>query len=452
MVELRRLVAAGRPGDRLESSRSLVGRLGVSPVTVQRALDVVRTEGLVDTRPGAGTFVLMPSAAPPPVDVSWQSAVLDADPVDVTALQRLRPVVAPGEVVLSSGYLDPSLQAGDLLSTATRRVLRRSGAWEHTTPTGDPDLRAWLAERIGGGRTAADVVVTPGGQAAVAATIAALTRPGDTLIVESPTYPGAVIAARANGCRLVAWPTETGADPALLDELLAATGARAVFAQSRFANPTGRSWDPETRRAVLEVARRRRCFVIDDDWAADLSLDPSEGDASLVDDDRGGHVVTVRSLTKLVAPGLRVAAISAVGPARDRVAAACLTATVSVSSLVERVAVETLTAPTWPRHLRQLRSELGERRDVLVDEVTRWLGDDAVDRPDGGLHVWVRLPDAWSAERLAADAAAAGVVVSPGDGWYPAEAPGPRLRLSFSAADAPAIRRGVRTLARVSPG
>lgn len=450
VAELRRLAAGGRPGDRIESSRALTRRLGVGPVTVQRALDQLVAEGLLTTRPGAGTYVAVRTARSPESDVTWQSSVLGVPPFDATPLQRLTPSVHRSGVVLSSGYLDPELQAAPLLDAAAKRVMRRAMAWDHTQPSGDPDLRAWFAASVGGQRTAGDVVVAPGGQAALSSTFRALAATGEAVIVESPTYPGAVLAARATGVHLVPWPAEPRPDPAELDELLAATGSRVVYAQSRFANPTGFSWDDATRHEILEILRRRRAFLIDDDWAADLDLDGT-APGSLAADDSDGFVITIRSLTKLVAPGLRIAAVVARGPVQQRVAASRLLDDVAVSGFLERTALEVLTSPSWPRHLRQLHETLRERREVLIRSVERWLGPEAVDRPSGGLHVWVRLPEPWSAERLAADAGAAGVHVSAGTGWYPGETAGERLRLSFSAASPDEIRRGMTVLRRCSP-
>jgi DNA-binding transcriptional MocR family regulator len=419
-------------------------------VTVQRAVDQLVAEGLLVTRPGAGTYVARDDRPPSQSDLTWQTAVLGATAVDPLPLERLMPQRSPSAIVLSSGYLDRELQPGALLSAATQRALRRPGVWDHSPSGGDDDLRSWFASSIGGGRRAADVIVAPGGQAALSSTFRALAPPGAAVIVESPTYPGALLAARAAGLRVVPWQAEPMPDPAVLDDLLAATGARLVYAQSRFANPTGASWTDDTRTAVREVLARRRTFLIDDDWAADLSLQ-GVPPPSFAADDPDGHVVTIRSLTKLMAPSMRVAAVAARGPAARRIAATRLLDDLAVSGLLQQTAVELIPSPAWPKHVRRVVAELAARRDVLIAEVEDWLGAGSCTHPTGGLHTWVRLPDAVDPDRLAADAAAAGVGVSAGTAWYPGEPPGPRLRLSYSAAGPEQIRAGIDVLRALAP-
>ncbi len=446
---LRRLIDAGAPGAQLASSRQVGRDLGVGPVTVQRALDRLRAEGRIETRPGIGTFVADDRVPTPATNPAWQTAVLGAPAFDPEPLRQLTPAHRRG-IVLSSGYLDADLQAGTALTAAAQRAMRRAHAWDHTTLGGDTDLRAWFAAGIGGGRVADDVVVAPGGQAALASTFRALARPGAAVVVESPTYPGALLAARAAGLRLLPWQSEPQPDPLVLDDVLAASGAQLVYAQSRFANPTGQSWDERLRRDVLAVLRRRRAFLIDDDWAADLTL---EGPAapSLAELDPDGHVVTVRSLTKLLAPGLRIAAVAGRGPVVRRLAGMRLLDDVAVSGLLERTAVELVTSTAWARHLRRLRATLLARRDALLDAVTDWLGDDACAVPLGGLHLWMQLPPPLEADALAAAADHAGVTITSGTRWYPGEAPAQRVRLSYSAAEPAQLVEGVSILRKLAP-
>jgi DNA-binding transcriptional MocR family regulator len=369
--------------------------------------------------------------------------------INPAPLEVLMPRRMLSDVVLSSGYLDTGLQATQLLTAATQRAMRKPGAWDHTSGGGDEDLRAWFASSIGGGRRAADVTIAPGGQAALSSAFRGLGSPGAAVIIESPAYPGAVLAAQAAGLRVIPWPVEPSPDPELLDDLIAASGARLIYAQSRFANPTGATWDDEVRVAIRDILHRRKAFLIDDDWASELTLE-GVTPHSFAAEDPDGHVVTIRSLTKLMAPGMRIAAVSARGPAAQRLSSTRLLDDLAVSGLLQRAAVELVTSPQWTRHLRQLKLVLVERRDVLVEEVRAWLGSGSVDRPSGGLHLWVRLPDSINAEQLAANAIVAGVVVSPGGGWYPGEATGSRLRLSYSAATPEQIRAGVATLRKLS--
>jgi aspartate/methionine/tyrosine aminotransferase len=176
---------------------------------------------------------------------------------------------------------------------------------------GIAQLRGWFAAQVGGGVGEADVIVCLGGQAALAACLRALAAPGAPVLVESPTYLGALAAARAAALDPV--PVPTDADGVLPDQLaraFAATGARVFYCQPTYANPHGAVLTAARRAQVLEIARDAGAFVIEDDPFRDLALD-GDPPPPLLHGDTAGHVVHVRSLTKSAAPGLRGCAVVA---------------------------------------------------------------------------------------------------------------------------------------------
>jgi DNA-binding transcriptional MocR family regulator len=447
---LRAAAAALAPGDRLPSVRELMAAHRVSPLTVQRAIGRLAGEGLVEPRPGRGTFV---AARPAPAraaaaDLSWQSVALGARTVEEAALQELLAVPPAAAIPLSSGYIEPDLQPLQALGAALGRAARRAAAWDRGPVEGREELRAWFAREAGGGMRAHDMVVCPGGQAAMATAFRALAAPGETLLVESPTYVGAIAAARAAGVRVVPVAADgDGVRPDLLADALRRTGARAFYCQPLFANPTGATLAPDRRAAVLDSVAAAGAFLIEDDWARDLAID-ADPPPPLAAADRDGHVVYLRSLTKSAAPGLRVAAVGARGAAGARLRAVRIVDDLFVSGPLQEAALELLAAPAWRRHLRRLRAELRVRRDALAAALARHLPELRVDpRPAGGLHLWAALPDGTDDVAIAAAAAARDVVVYPGRPWFPAEPPAPFLRLTFAGAPPEALQEGVRRLA-----
>jgi len=451
VADLRREVARRRSGERLPSVRALVDRHRASPVTVQRALTRLAGEGLLEPRPGRGTFVTAPAAEPgvAPPDLSWQSVALGpAERVDPGGLDELLRVPGPGQIPLSSGFPEPALQPTGALAAALARAGRRPGAWHRLPVEGLEALRAHVAREAAEGLGAHDVVIFPGAQAGLFTALRALAAPGDPVLVESPTWFGALAAARALGLRPVPVPTDAdGVRPDLLERALAVTGARVVVSQPTYANPTGTTLSAPRRDAVLALAEAHGAFLVEDDWARDLAL---EGAAPppLVRADRHGHVVYVRSYTKSAAPGLRVAAVCARGAAGARVAAARIVSDFFISGPLQEAALDLVSSATWRRHRRLVAAALRERRDALADAVARrlpWARLTAL--PRGGFHLWLALEPGLDDVALARDAAAAGVVVSPGRPWFPAEPPGPHLRLSFAAAPPDVLREGVERLA-----
>ena len=450
--DLRAVVVAAPAGTRLPSVRELTARHRASPVTVQRAVALLAAEGLVEPRPGRGTFVAAarqaaaPAAAP---DLGWQALALGDRGADSDALHRHLAIPPADAVGLSVGYPDESLQPTGLLAQAMARAARRPGSWARVPTEGIDRLRAWFAREADGHVRPHDVVITPGAQAGLSTALRVLAAPGEPVLLESPTYLGAIGAARAAGLRLVPVPTDRdGVRPDLLAEAFARTGARVFVCQPLFANPTGATLALDRRAAVLDAVRAANAFLVEDDFARDLALD-AEPPAPLVADDPDGHVVYLRSLTKSTAPGLRVAALAARGAAGARLRAARVLDDFFVGGPQQEAALDVVSSPAFRRHRRRTAETLRERRELLAAALRRHLPDARFDVPAGGLNLWLGLPDGLDDVELAAEAARAGVVVSPGRPWFPADAPGPYLRLSFAGTPGPELERGVALLGSV---
>lgn len=447
---LRGQVTGSAPGTRLPPVRQWVAKLHASPITVQRALTQLVREGLVVARPGHGTFVAQPPPEATPGNLAWQSVALGRGGVRADALLELVDAPAGRGVIASSGYPDSALHPTALLAAVMGRAARRPGVWDRTPLDGLAELRAWFARDIGGDVRAHDVMVTSGGQAALATTFRALIAPGDPVVVESPTYVGAVLAARAAGARVVPVPVDAdGVRPELLERALRTSSARVFYCQPTFANPNGAVLTRQRRIAVLEVVRAAGAFLIEDDWARHLALGAPPPEPLFAHDD-DGHVVYVGSLSKCVAPGFRVGVLAARGAAAARLRNARVVDEFFIAGPLQAAALDLLSSPAWPRHLRTLRIALGQRRDALVAAVRRHLPEvELTCVPQGGLHLWLSLPDGVDDVGLARRALTEGLIVSAGTPWFPAEPPGPFLRLSFGGAPPPILVAATRLLARL---
>lgn len=144
-------------------------------------------------------------------------------------------------------------------------------------------------------------------------------------------------------------------------------------------------------------------------------------------------MVYLRSLTKSVSPALRVAAVIARGPARDRILADRAAETMYVSGLLQAAALDVITQPGWQRHLRGFRQQLRERRDLLLHSLREHAPAVHVENvPVGGLNLWVQLPDGTDVDQLVRDCEIRGLVIAPGTEWFPAEPSGPFVRLNYA--------------------
>ncbi len=456
--ELRAWIATAPPGARLPPTRALAARHQAGPVTVQQALRTLAGQGLIETRPGVGTFVRAVRAARP-ADYGWQTAALRgaaAPSPELPAALR----TAPNDVIaFHSGFPDRELLPERLVRAALTRAARGDAALSRPPAAGLPELQAWFAAELAAAApadvaapTPRDVIVIPGSQSGLSAAFRALAGAGQPVLVESPTYWGAIQAATRAGVRMIPVPSgPEGPDPDDVSRAFEETGARLFYAQPSYANPTGAQWSPERAGRVLDAVRAHGAFLLEDDWAHDFGITSTPRPLAAQDD--SGHVVHLRSLTKSVSPAIRVAAIVARGAARDRLLADRAAESMYVSGLLQTAALDVVTQPGWERHLRSLRQQLRGRRDLLVTSLAEHAPQAHVAHvPAGGLHLWVRLPDGTDLARVVRDSEAEGVVLAPGTEWFPAEPTAPYLRLSYAGPDPGRFPDGARVLGKVLAG
>ncbi|WP_395402309.1 PLP-dependent aminotransferase family protein [Arthrobacter sp. UC242_113] len=451
-VRLREWIAGAAPGSRLPSTRSLVAEYQASPVTVQKALQALTREGAIESRPGVGTFVRAVRTARPS-DYGWQTAALRSPKA------QLRPAsaamrTAPNDVIaFHSGYPDRELLPERLVRAALTRAARGEAALSRPPAAGLPELQSWFAHELGSSTpagisppTPSDVVVLPGSQSGLSSIFRALVGYGQPLLVESPTYWGAILAAAQAGVRVIPVPSGAGGpEPAELARAFEETGARMFYAQPNFANPTGAQWDGRRCEQVLDVVRKNGAFLLEDDWAHDFGITTTAQPVAARDD--SGHVVYLRSLTKSVSPAVRVAAVIARGPARERILADRAAESMYVSGLLQAAALDVVTQPGWQTHLKSLRHQLQSRRDLLLTSLLQHAPQAHVENvPKGGLNLWARLPDGTDVEHLARNCEGAGVIIAAGTEWFPAEAAGPFIRLNYAGPNPGAFPEGTRIL------
>lgn len=405
---------------------------------MQKALRTLIGEGAIEARPGVGTFVRTVRPARPG-DYSWQTAALGPLQHGMALPSSALRAASNDVVALHSGYPDKDLVPDRLVRAAFTRAGRSDAALSRPPAAGMPALQSWFAAELAAvtppGLTApnsGDVVIIPGSQNGLSTLFRTLVGAGKPLLIESPTYWGAIVAAAQVGVQLVPVPSgPSGPHPEDLERAFEQTGARAFYAQPNFANPNGAQWSPGLGEAVLDIVRRHGAFLIEDDWAHDFGITASSLPLAAHDD--SGHVVYIRSLTKSVSPAVRVAGLIARGPALDRIRTDSQAQAMYVSGVLQAVALDVVTDPGWKTHLRNLRQQLTGRRDLLAESLREHVPEAHLETlPRGGLNLWLQLPAETNLSALARECEARGVVVAAGDDWFPAEPAGRFLRLNYS--------------------
>jgi DNA-binding transcriptional MocR family regulator len=391
------LVLDGRvaPDTRLPSERELASALQVSRATVTSGYDTLRLKGFLESRTGSGSYVTVPRGTQPRTSLArWATSAVD-DVIDLSCAALPAPP--------------------DLLPAAVADASRGIGAYalgDGYQPAGLPVLRELIAARFTarGVATRPDqVLVTNGALHGLDLVLRLLTGPGDRVVTELPTYPGALDAVRAASCRVVPVPM-AAAGGWQVDQLRATlrqTAPRLAYLTPDYHNPTGVLVDDAARRAVLKAARDTGTTVIVDESFVELGFGAPERPAAAIDP----NVITLGSLSKPIWGGLRIGWVRA---SADLIG---LLAAVRASIDMAGPVLDQLVAAALLDRLDEIAArrvaELLPRRDALVRELRARLPQWAFTLPQGGLSLWAEL-DAPLSTPLTLIAGQSGVVVVPG--------------------------------------
>jgi DNA-binding transcriptional MocR family regulator len=391
------------PAGRLPSERKLATDLSISRTTVTAAYETLRAEGIVERRRGSGTWVGESS--------QWR---LSAVPSTLIGTLPGRRGDGDGIVDLSgSGFrsLDGIPQS---LLRLSARELRAAAARYVYEPLGIAPLRAAVAARysdLGLPTTPDEIVITTGAQQAISIALTALARAPGTIAVESPTYAGALDAARATNATVVGLETDmSGIDPTALRELVERTHVRALYLATACHNPTGTVTGSVRRTEIIDAVKDSGTMIVDDRTLAELAFDPPDRHplAAIASQDL---VITIGSLSKVFWPGLRVGWLRAPASSIGRFAALKAYSDLGSSHPSQLIGVRLLSAVDEIADMR--RKALVDRLDAMVDLLTAALPEWSWGLPQGGPWMWIRLPGA-DGEAFAQAALRHGVRVLPG--------------------------------------
>jgi 2-aminoadipate transaminase len=319
------------------------------------------------------------------------------------------------------------------------------------------DLIAGIMHRRGVTPGLDRLLVTTGSQQGLDLVARVLLDPGDVVLVELPTYTGAITAFRNVRAHMEGVPqAHDGIDLGALDETharLLKNGRRVrfVYVVPNFQNPTGLLIGLEKRRRLLEWAASRDVLIVEDDPYRELYFEDSTTEADvrpMKADDADGRVLYLSSFSKTLAPGYRVAWIDAPAPLAAKLEMAKQAEDLCSGVFDQHMVYEAGRRGILDRQLPLLRKHYADTRDVMVAALRHELGD-AISWPDprGGFFLWARLPEGIDADRLISRAVQHGVVYVAGSAFFVNDHGGQFIRLSFSAPAHERIREGVKRLA-----
>ncbi len=407
-------------GERVPSVRSMSRQAGVSIGTVVQAYQHLEARGLIEARPQSGYYVR--AARLPGIGAQRLRAAPKPRSLSRNLLDQVLAIYARDDLVpLHSATPAPGLLPTQRLCAITRdlikRIPERISGYAH--PPGLPELRLQIARRLGIAGVEVDpddVMITAGAMEAITLSLQVLTKPGDAVLVERPTYYGLMQAIEARGLKVVEIPNccDDGPDLELALKALATQPIRAAVLIPSFSNPSGANMPDDARRVLAQACARHGVPVIEDDVYGELGFDGRRPVPMKAYEGNSGGVILCGSVSKIMAPGLRIGWTVSARWREELIRAKAFTSC-STPTLSQYVVAEMFRAANIERPLRKLRAELAANVGRFHEAIaTHWPKGTCVSRPRGGVVLWVQLHSGFDAHQLFERALDCGIGIIPG--------------------------------------
>lgn len=449
-----------RPGDRLPPTRDLARQLGVNRNTVVAAYEALSAEGWTRSHTGKGTFLVSrdgggveggePGGEPSAWFTAFSRTAEGAVSGSLQSIYRL--VLAQDGISFVGSYPAGELIPAEPFARAMELALREGGPGilAYGPTAGHPPLRETIASAMrheGAPVETEQILITNGAQQAIEIVFRTFIERGDAVVIDEPTYTGALTVLGSLGARVVGVPVdEEGMRPDLLAIALQRHGPRLIYVQPTFHNPTTRVMSEARRRELLSLAYRYRCLIVEDDWGRDLRFE-GEDLPSLYALDRGQHVIYLSTFSKKLMPGLRIGWLAAPPAALERLVELKRIQDCGTSPLLQAALHVFLREGGLDEHLERVRPAYRQRRDSMLESLARHFPAEARwRRPEGGLFVWVTMPEGFDGAELFTAARERGVLFSRGDLFHSDRSGRNAFRLTYSMVSPAEIEEGVKIL------
>ncbi|MCE5287532.1 MAG: PLP-dependent aminotransferase family protein [Pelosinus sp.] len=444
---LRELILNGKLsyGYLLPPVRKFATFLGVNPGTVVSAYKLLEQNGYIFSRSGSGSYV---------AEIT-ESLEEEAAPLPEAEMPPLYEKPSADCIDFATVMPPPDLLPIDDFKHILIEVLDRDqgNAFTYQDSQGFYPLRQAISQYLkqhGIKAQAENVQIISGAQQGIDIVAKALLNFGDYVFTENPTYPGAIAAFRSRGAKIVDIDMECdGLDIADLENKIRSFRPKLIYVMANLQNPTGYSYSVAKRNRLLGLARRYGALVLEDDYISELDFSATAL-APLKALDREQRVIYLKSFSKIFMPGLRLAFLLMPPHLVARTLAVKHNSDISTSGLTQRAFDLYLRKGIWQNHIAALRRIYLERYQTTLATLEQFMPVEVViNRPLGGMTCWLELPDGISGRKIAAKALQQGVLITPGDAFFPRHAPDRFLRLSFAVVCAEQIIQGVQKVAGI---
>lgn len=454
-----RMIEAGRwrTGERLPSLRALATSMGHSLATVGHAYLELERKGIIEVRPRSGHFV---RACPRGLPVPQEKNATPTGPRPVNRSRLIRTVLeavgnrdlVPFGVLCPDASLLPSRTLGRILADVMRKQPDLAAGYE--TVPGNLGLRrriAWRMTECGMSVDPDEVIITNGAVEALYIALRSLTRPGDNVIIQSPTYYCFLQLLETLGLRAIEVPCtpEAGIDPAALRQMLDRHSVACCVFSPNFNNPDASLTPDPVKRDILDMLAARGVQLVEDDVSTDLHFGPTRP-TTFLQMDTHGLVTLCSSFSKTVAPGFRMGWMVP-GRILERALEVKATTNVCCPTPTQMALADYLGQGLLERHLRRLRTALSGQLEacrVLLGEC--FPAGTTVTRPTGGGVLWVELPAGIDGTELFYRARNAGIAIAPGGVFSTQERFNGFIRLGCNGLWNDDMAAGLRTVGKLA--
>lgn len=447
-----------RTGEKLPSVRQVTANRGVSASTVFQAYYLLEAQGLIRARDRSGYYVshgarLLPPEADTPSQPEGGAAAVD---ISDKVFEVLESTMTREVVPLGSAFPSPLLFPLDRLGQALGSCAKNLDPWstvDDLTP-GYSNLRRQIALRYlaSGLHVHTDeIVITNGALEALNLCLAAVTRPGDAVLIETPTFYAALQSLEQHQLEAVEVPTHPreGIQLDALERAIERHRPKACWLMTTFQNPLGSLMPDEKKRALVEILTRHDVPLIEDDVYGELYFG-SKRPVLAKSFDKAGIVMHCSSFSKSLAPGYRIG-WAAPGRYTKAVARRKLTSTLACPAPTQMALAHYLEKGGYDKHLRQLRKTLQTQQTAFAQAIGHYFpAGTRATRPTGGYFLWVELPEGVNALDIHRQALSHGISVAPGPIFSAKRAFSNCLRLNYGHAWDARIEAAVATLGKLT--
>lgn len=444
--------------EKLPPIRKVATQLQVNNVTVVNAYKMLEQNGYVYAKKGSGTYVsdIKERGRYESSQMNMLFPASQNDTADIALMTGGHIQVVKNSINFASATPAPAFFPVEDLKQVLTQVLDRDGgkAFGYDESNGYGPLRVaiatWLKHDYRIDSDAKNIQIISGAQQGIDIIAKAFINPGDYVLVENPTYTGAIAVFKSRGAKIVGVPIQKdGMDMEKLEKYIRIYRPKLIYTMPHYQNPTTFCYSDEKKGHLLKLIKDKKIYIIEDDFMSDLNFEKMHKTKTLREMDKYDKVLYIKSFSKVLMPGLRLGFLATPPMIVKQIMQAKHTTDIASSGLIQRAFHLYLKKGFWNKHLMYMKEVYYKRYIRIMEELLaiEKMGG-KIHKADGGLNIWLKLPEGVSGTKVYQQCLEKKVLIVPGKIFYVGDNKGQdnHIRLSYAATDMHQIKVGMNTL------